>query len=372
MAEQLLTSNGMKIDRTLLIITITLVVAGFFIFTSASLGLLAREGARFSSVAFNQIFLGMLLGSAILFLTSRIRYRKWRKYAFVLFITSIATALLVFVPGLGLEAGGAKRWILFGPVSFQPAEFLKIAYVIYLAAYLTGNRSQTTRITHGLLPFLGITAAAAIPLILQPDTGTLLVILSAGTAMFIAAGARARDVLTIAAVPVIGITILAAIRPYVRERLLTFFNPATDPLGSSYQIQQSLISIGSGQWSGRGFGQSVQKFNFLPEPIGDSIFAVFSEEFGFIGASLLIALFLAFAFRGLKIASQAPDYFGGLLVVGIVILIVSQSFINIASMLAVLPLTGLPLVFISHGGTALLFALASIGIVLNVSKYRKS
>jgi cell division protein FtsW len=156
------------------------------------------------------------------------------------------------------------------------------------------------------------------------------------------------------------------------ERLLTFINPAIDPLGTSYQIQQSLIAIGSGQFFGRGFGQSIQKFSFLPQPIGDSIFAVAAEELGFIGSIILITLFLALAFRGLRIASHATDYFGGLLVVGIVMLIISQSFINIASMLGVFPLIGLPLSFISHGGSALLFTLAGIGIVLNVSKYQRS
>ena len=155
------------------------------------------------------------------------------------------------------------------------------------------------------------------------------------------------------------------------DRILTFLNPSSDPLGNGYQIQQSLIAIGSGHIFGRGFGQSVQKFDYLPEPMGDSIFAVFAEEFGFMGALLLLSLFIFFAFRGLKIATHSPDQFGGLLVVGIVILIVSQSFINIGSLIGIFPLTGLPLLFISHGGTALFFALVGVGIVLNVSRYAK-
>ena len=153
---------------------------------------------------------------------------------------------------------------------------------------------------------------------------------------------------------------------------MTFINPLSDVLGSGWQIKQSLIAIGSGEWFGRGFGQSVQKFQYLPEPIGDSIFAVAAEEFGFIGSVLLITLFLFLAFRGFKIAAKAPDSFSGLLTVGIVILIVSQSFINIGSMLGVMPLTGLPLLFVSHGGSALLFVLAEIGIILNISKFRKT
>jgi cell division protein FtsW len=155
------------------------------------------------------------------------------------------------------------------------------------------------------------------------------------------------------------------------DRVMTFLQPSADPQGSGYQINQSLIAIGSGHWVGRGFGQSIQKFSYLPEPIGDSIFSVAAEEFGFIGSVCILLLFLFFAFSGLKIAARSPDYFGGLVVVGIVILIVSQSFMNIASMLGVMPLTGEPLLFISHGGSAMLFALAEVAIILNISRSMK-
>jgi cell division protein FtsW len=160
-------------------------------------------------------------------------------------------------------------------------------------------------------------------------------------------------------------------RPYVMDRIMTFADPGRDPQGAGYQINQSLIAIGSGSMFGRGFGQSIQKFEYLPEPIGDSIFAVYGEEFGFAGTTLLVLLFAAFAFRGLRIATHAPDLFGMLLVVGIVTLVVAQAFLNIAAMLAVAPLSGLPLPFVSHGGTSLLVTLAAVGIVLNVSKYQK-
>ncbi|PIT91388.1 stage V sporulation protein E [Candidatus Kaiserbacteria bacterium CG10_big_fil_rev_8_21_14_0_10_49_17] len=362
----------MKVDTPLFIITLLLVVVGFFIFTSASLGLLARDGARFSSVAFSQVGLGMALGTVLLITLSRIRYRLLRPYALFFFIGALVLTLLVFIPGLGRSANGATRWLEIGLFSIQPSEFLKLAYVIYLASFLAGAHRHIHDSRYSVLPFLGITGATAITLILQPDTSTILVILCAGFAMLIAAGAKVRDLAITALVPLTALAALVIWKPYIRERLLTFLNPLSDQLGAGYQIKQSLIAVGSGEWFGRGFGQSVQKFNYLPEPIGDSIFAVFAEEFGFIGAMLLIGVFLAFAFRGLRIASRAPDYFGGLLVVGIVILIISQSFINIASMLGVMPLTGLPLVFISHGGTALASALAGVGIVLNVSKYTRS
>jgi cell division protein FtsW len=359
------------IDRTFLITVIILVVVGFFIFASASLGLLARGGASFSSVAFSQLFLGMFLGSIALFVASNTHYKKLKQYSLYIFIASLLATLLVFIPGLGSSYNGATRWIEIFGLSFQPAEFLKIGFVIYFAAWLSGVRDKIHTLSYGVFPFIILLGLIGVPLLLQPDTGTFLVIALAGTAMFIAAGAYFRDLLVLGLAGVLGAAGLILARPYLMERILAFIDPSRDPLGTSYQIQQSLIAIGSGGIFGRGFGQSIQKFNYLPEPIGDSIFAVLAEEFGFIGGFLLIFLFLFFAWRGLRIAGRAPDHFGGLLVLGIVILIVAQSFINMASMLGVFPLTGLPLLFVSHGGSALFFTLLSVGVVLNVSKYAR-
>lgn len=358
-----------NIDRPLLISVIVLVFVGFLIFSSASLGLLARDGATFTSVALGQIFFGIIGGSIGLLFATRIHYRIYRKYAPYILLISIGVTLLVFIPGIGFSYGGATRWIDLGFTTLQPAELLKLGFVIYLASFLSSLREKLHTWKRGVLPFVGLLGLLSLLLLLQPDTGTMLVIFSTGIAMFIAAGARIRDIAGLGVLFIGAFAVLASMRPYVMERLLTFFNPALDPLGSSYQIQQSLIAIGSGKIFGRGFGQSVQKFDYLPEPIGDSIFAVFAEEFGFIGVAFLISLFLFFTLRGLKIASHAPDKFGGLIVVGIVILITSQSFINIGSLIGILPLTGLPLLFVSHGGSALFFALVGVGIILNVSRY---
>ncbi|NQV88401.1 MAG: cell division protein FtsW [Parcubacteria group bacterium] len=358
-------------DKPFLIAVILLTVGGFFIFSSASLGLLARDGAEFSSVAFNQAFFGLFLGTIALIINSKIHYRFWRKYALFIFLASIVLTLLVFVPGLGFTHGGAQRWIVIAGFSFQPAELLKIGFIIYFAAWMSGIKEKVTSFSYGLLSFIGITGITGLILLKQPDTGTFIVIFFAGLAMFVVAGALWRHVGLLLLAVFCGVLILSLFRPYIKDRITTFLDPSKDSLGSGYQIQQSLIAIGSGGIGGRGFGQSVQKFNFLPEPIGDSIFAVAGEEFGFIGASSIILLFLFFAFRGLKISIKAPDSFGRLLVVGIVILIISQSFVNIGAILGVLPLSGIPLVFVSHGGTALFMTLAEIGIVLNISKYQK-
>lgn len=364
--------NALKqVDKTLLTIIILLVTLGFLIFSSASLGLLAREGARFSSVAFSQLVFGIIGGGLGMFLTTQIYYRNWRKYAFYIFTFTLVLTLLVFTP-LGFGHGGAQRWLLIGGFSFQPSEILKIGYIIYMATWLSGMQKHVHTIKHGSLPFLGITALVAVVLLLQPDTDTFLLLGMSGLAMFIVAGGSWRDVALMALAGVLMLAILAFTRPYIMDRFTTFLDPSADPQGSGYQIQQSLIAIGSGGLSGRGFGQSIQKFEYLPEPIGDSIFAVYSEEFGFLGSSFLVLLLAFFTFRGYRIASHANDVFGTLLVVGFITLIVMQAFLNIASMVAIAPLMGLPLPFISHGGTAMMTTLISVGIVLNVSKYQKT
>jgi len=360
-----------KPDRFFLSIVIFLVLLGLAIFTSASLGLLTQKGINIGSVAFKQLFLGIFGGGVALVLFSNIHYRVLKKYSFFFFLTTFILTLLVFIPSIGIEHGGANRWISLGSFSFQPAEFLKLGFVIYFAAILSSTRSKIGSFKYGVLPAIILLGIIGTTLLAQPDTGTFLVILITAFAMFLAAGGKWKHVGLGSIFAVVGLSILAAVRPYIKERFLTFIDPSRDALGAGYQIQQSLIAIGSGEISGRGLGQSIQKFNYLPEPIGDSIFAVAAEEFGFIGAIIIIAAFLTFAVRGIYISQKAPDYFGGLLVLGIVILIVSQSFINIASMLGVFPLTGLPLLFISKGGTALFAALLSVGIILNVSKYRR-
>lgn len=358
------------IDRPLLILVALLVLTGFFIFSSASLGLLAREGARFSSVALSQILFGIVGGTIALSVAANIHYRTWRKYAFYLMLGALVLTLLVFTP-LGMEHGGAKRWVMLGSFSFQPAEFLKIAFVVYLATWMSGMQKHIGSLYRGSLPLALIVAGVGVIMLLQPDTDTFAIMAAAALAMFIAAGGKWRDVAIAIGIGLILIATLAYFRPYVMDRFTSFLNPSLDPQGKSWQVQQSLIAIGSGGFAGRGFGQSVQKFEYLPEPIGDSIFAVLGEEFGFLGATGLIVLFALFALRGMKIATEAADTFGTLLVVGFVTIIVAQAYLNIAAMLALAPLSGLPLPFISHGGTALLSTLAAIGIILNISRYRK-
>ncbi len=359
-----------KTDKLFFVSVFILVVVGFFIFLSASMGLWTREGIDAGSLAFKQILIGIVGGTIACMVTSRIPYKIWRKYSPFLFIAGILVTLLVFVPGISFEHGGAKRWIYIGRFTFQPSEFLKLGFVVYFAALLSGHvKNGISSWTRSILPFFVLAAISGLILVKQPDIDTLAVICFSGIAMLVAAGARWRHIGIIILIGLISLAGVFYSKPYIKERIFTFLDPSRDPHGAGYQIQQSLIAIGSGGWFGRGFGQSIQKFGALPEPVGDSIFSVAAEEFGFVGSVTLIFIFIFFLIRGLKIAARAPDSFGRLLSVGIVILIVSQSFINIAAMLGILPLSGLPLLFVSHGGTALLATLAEIGIVFNVSKY---
>lgn len=360
--------GGAKIDKSFLSVTVILIVAGFFIFSSASLGLLAKEGADYSSVAFSQTVLGLFLGTLALFIASRIDPKLWKQFALLIFLGAVVLNILVLLPTIGFEHGGARRWIELGSFSFQPSEIMKFGFVIYFAAWASWVKGRVETFWWGFLPLIALLAVCGGLLLAQPDTDNFMIIVITGLAMFIAAGGRWRYVLVMIVAGVVGLGLLAYTRPYVKQRIMTFVNPTADSLGASYQIQQSLIAIGSGGLFGRGFGQSVQKFTYLPEPVGDSIFAVAAEEFGFVGSVLLIAVFVLFATRGLKIASRVPQPFNRLLVVGIVIMIISQAFVNIGAMLGVLPLSGITLPFVSHGGTSLFISLFEVGIILSISR----
>ena len=312
------------------------------------------------------------MGSIACIIFARIDYHIWKKFAFIFFISSIILTLLVFVPGIGIEHGGAKRWLDLKFITFQPAELLKIAFIAYFAAWLTGLKNKVATFSWGLLPFGIFMGILGVILIAQPDIDTFVVIVAAALSMYIAAGAKMRHVVVILFIGIAFLATLYLTKPYIKQRIDVMINPSINRQTSGYQLNQSLIAIGSGQIWGRGFGQSIQKFHYLPEPIGDSVFAVAAEEFGFVGALVIVGLFVMFSLEGLKIASKSGDDFGRLLALGIVILIVSQAFVNISGMLGILPLTGIPLPFVSHGGTALFITLVEAGIIMNISRTARS
>lgn len=360
------------IDKFFFGIVVVIVVAGIFMFISASFGLLAHNPAEFYGVIFNQIVLGLVGGIIALLITSKIPYQFWRAYAFYFFIAALILTGLVFIPSLGFEHGGARRWLSLGPVSLQPVEVLKIAFIIYFAGWLSWMKHRFENLKRTIIPFAALMIVMIALLLKQPDTKSIILMFATSLVMLFASGVHWKYLTMMLAISIVGFLSLTFFLPYLRDRVHTFLNPTHDPQGSSYQLQQSLIAVGSGGIVGRGFGQSIQKFSYLPEPQGDSIFAVIGEEFGFLGTTFFVALFVGFALRGLRIAYLAPDAFSRLLVTGIVILIVTQSFLNIAAIIGVFPLTGVPLVFVSHGGTSLLISLAAVGIVLQVSKHKRT
>ena len=360
-----------KVDRFFLIIIFLLLSVGIAMFISASLGVLAKNEKTFYSVLYSQLILGLGLGLVGMYFCFKIDYKFWRKYSFLIFLGSILLTASVFIPSLGWSHGGAERWIQLGPVSFQPVEFLKFGFVIYFAAWLSWVKNKVQDFRFGILPFSIMLAIIAFILLKQPDTKNFILIIITGISMLFVSGVPIKYLLGIGLGLVFLLGTLVYFTPYLQERVKTFINPSQDSQGSSYQIQQSLIALGSGGVFGRGFGQSVQKFSYLPEPQGDSIFAVLGEELGFVGAFITIFLYILFILRGFRIANNSPDLFSGLLVYGIVILITVQSFMHIASVTGVFPLTGVPLVFMSQGGTSLMVYLMAIGIVLNISKFQR-
>jgi cell division protein FtsW len=356
------------IDTTLALLIAVLLVGGCMIFASAAFGLLARGATNMTSVVLTHLVLGVGVGLVLLFIATTFDHRIWRTYAPHLFVLSIIATALVFVPHIGATLLGGRRWIVIAGMSFQPSEALKFGTIVMASAYFAAERSRVHTFRYGFLGLLALLAAPVILLVLQPDIGTLGVIVASVFAIVWAAGARVRDLAIIVCLGLIALGALAYTKPYIRDRIETFFHPTAAQDSQGYQIKQSLIAIGSGELLGRGWGQGIEKFTYLPEPMGDSIFAVAGEEFGFIGSTIIVGLFLAFALRGLTVAARAPDMFGSLLATGISTYLASEAFINIAAMLGVAPLTGIPLTFVSQGGSAMLASLFSAGVLLSISK----
>ena len=359
-------------DRLFFIIVVILVVGGLAMFASASLGLLAREGGEPWRLAFTQLSLGLIPGVIAVLVLRYLPPKTIERLAPFAYLAAILATLLVFVPGLGEAYNGARRWVDIGITTVQPGEFLKVGVVLMLAWYLAKMKGKLDDLRTGLIPFAAIVGIPCLILLLQPNTSTVLVLGATALAMYFLAGAPWRDILIILAGAALVLVLLVMTRPYLMHRILTFVDPSQNGQTTGYQIQQSLIAIGSGGIAGRGFGQSAQKFNYLPEAHGDSVFAVYSEEFGFVGAIVLVILFALFALRGFAIAADGATLFAALAATGLTLVITLSAFLNIGAMLGVLPLTGLPLPFISHGGTALLTVLASVGIILNVAAHRKA
>ncbi len=310
-----------------------------------------------------------LLGSAGLWLALRVDYRRLEGWVLPLLIVAGALLVLVLIPPIGQAINGTRRWIRLGPISFQPAELAKLALVVYLAAFLAKKRESLADFRRGLLPPLAVAGLLAALVLAQPDLGNCLTLLTLTFALLFLAGGRVAHLglVLLPALPLVAIAIWAA--PYRLRRITAFVDPWADPRGSGFQIIQSWLAFGNGGVFGQGIGGSKQKLFYLPESHTDFIFAVIGEELGFVGAAMIVALFVVLIWRGLRIGLRAPDPFAGYLALGITVLIATQTLVNLGVVTGLLPTKGLPLPYISFGGSALLVTMLSTGVLLNISQY---
>lgn len=359
----------LSFDRPLFFALLTLLGIGLIMVASAGV---VYGRVRFGDDYYflKQQLFGLGVGMLFLCILQHIHYKVWQRFVVPIFLIAIVLLVLVFIPGIGTTVYGAARWVELGPLSFQPSEVMKFAIILYLAAWFSSKgRAKTSDFFEGLVPFLALLSIVGFLIIKQPDTGTLGLIFLIALSIFFASGANLLHIMSLIGAGFVFLFILIKMAPYRMQRFLVFMNPDHDPMGFGYQMTQALLALGSGGLFGVGLGQSRQKFNYLPEPVTDSIFAVLGEELGLIGTVTVVALFLFIAWRGLRIAAAAPDEFGRLLAIGIVSWIVFQAFINISAITGLIPLTGIPLPFISYGGTSLAVLLAAVGILLNISKH---
>ena len=358
-----------KADRQLIWLIAFLTFFGLLMLFSAGVALGWQKFNDSYWFIKHQLIFGLLPGLILFFIFSKIDYFKLKSLAAPMLLVSIILLILVYIPGIGSGYGTAKSWINFFGYSLQPSEIVKLTFLIYLVAWISERGEKRLKDFHqGFLPFIFVLLVIIILLVLQPDTGTMAIIVATSLAVYFVAGGSLWHLSWIGAAAALGLGLIIKFSPYRAERLTTFLHPELDPAGIGYHINQALLAVGSGGFWGRGFGHSRQKFAYLPEVAGDSIFAVIAEELGFIISVALVVIFILLLLKIFKIAQKCQEPFGRLLAIGIVSWFVLQAFANIGAIVGVLPLTGVPLPFISYGGTALMTSLAAAGILVNISR----
>ena len=365
-------------DYFLLIMVGILIILGIIIITSVSASVLPEDPTFY---LFRHLTRGVIPGLLLGFAAFKIPLHFLKKYSVILLLLNLFLVALVFLPKIGLTFGGASRWINLGIVTFQPSELLKLTFILYLAAWLATRAAKTKTdfalkeisqwSASTLLAFLVIMGAIVLLLAYQPDVSTLVLIATCAFLMYFSAGTPIKHTLLIIVLGIGGLFVLINTAPYRFERWMVFLNPDMDPMGLGYQIKQAIITVGSGGLWGMGPGMGIQRF--LPQSLTDSTFAIFAEQTGFVGSVIVLALFTLFFWRGCLIAKNSKNDFCKLTALGISFWIVFQAFIHIGVAIGTFPVTGIPLPFISYGGTATVVALIGVGILLNISKnVRKS
>jgi cell division protein FtsW len=351
----------------LLICIIALIAVGTILISSASV-VQSQQVTSDPNFYFRQHVYALIAGAILMAFGYIVDYNFWKKISPLLIAISIILLILVYVPGIGFEHGGARRWIKW-PFFFSPTEIYKLTLIIYLAAWFEKRQAQVKSFLFSTVPFLVILGITAILILLQPDMGTFMVIAAVAGMMYFVAGASIPHVILMIGLGFSAVAFLIKTAPYRMERFTVFLNPSADQSGAGYQINQALMAVGTGGLFGLGFGQSRQKFNYLPEADSDSIFAIAAEELGFFRVILVFLLFFIIVKEGFRIARNAPDVFAKLLAVGITSWIVIQAILNVFANLSLMPLTGIPLPFISKGSTSTIILMLASGILLNISKH---
>ncbi len=364
--------DGHDPDYTFIVLLGVMLIIGMIFLSSASS--VISYDKHFDAYYFfkQQLFQGIIFGSILFLIISRINYNFLKKVAVPFLLVSIALVILVLVPEIGAEYMGGRRWIKLPWFSFQPTELLKLALIIYLASWFESREKDIKSFKNVFLPFIVLLGSIGGIVMLQPDMGGTVLIIAICMSVYFMAGGHLGLIFitTVAGSSIFYLLINQA--AYRVNRLKIFLHPELDPQGIGYHIHQAFLAIGSGGIFGRGIGHSRQKFNYLPEVAGDSIFAIIAEELGFIFVTLLVLFFFYFFYRGMKIAKYAPDTFAKLTVAGIMSWIIWQMVLNIMAMVGLVPLTGTPLPFISLGSSSLLILLVAMGIVVNISRYTKN
>jgi cell division protein FtsW len=361
-----------EMDKLFFWLVVVLVFVGLIAISSAGIAVSQIKFGDPYHYFKHQLFYGAIPGLIVMLSVSRVNYKLWKKAAVPFFITAIIALVLVLMSSHGLELKGARRWIMLGPVSFQPTEMVKLAVVVYLASLLAKKGKSIKNFSESFIPFAVAMGIVGGLILLQPDVGSLGAIMFIALTMFFLAGASLKHIAGLVATGIGLLAIMVKLEPYRMNRFLAFMDPSIDPQGIGWQVKQAAIAVGSGGIFGVGLGHSHQKFSYLPEVVGDSIFAIIAEEVGMVGAGVIVVLFVMLVFRGFQLAKKAPDRFSSFLVSGVSLWIIFQAFINIMAIIGLMPLTGITLPFISYGSTSLIFVLVGVGIVLNISRFDKS
>ncbi len=367
--QEVITDERGMLDLPFLLLTLLLVVIGLVMMFSASY---ARAYAKTGNSAyyFTRQAIFAVIGIAAMLVISRMNYQLWRMVSLPMLAVSVV--LLILVALFGAEENGAKRWFEIAGITFQPSEIAKLAVILSFATLISGYREKMETFRYGVLPFAGILVVLILLLVLEPHLSGIVIIGCIGAVMMFLGGTRFRWFAVAVAAAAVFALVYLKFMGYANDRITAWRDPFADATDTSYQILQSLYAIGSGGLLGLGLGHSRQKYLYLPEEHNDYIFAIICEELGFVGATLIIVLFMLLILRGYWIALHARDRFGSLIVAGITTLLALQVFFNIGVVTNFLPATGISLPFFSYGGTALLMQLAEMGIVLNVSRYNRN